>query len=158
MQTASKAPLNWTGLVSGVGAHTHLNTHMNTGGVTDMVRSEGCRPVIITQLIYLIFFREFIEMGFIDKDRVAIWGWVSCHWAHTERVAELRLKMLKISSRVCVSMLWCWAVSLSVVRWIRDVDGFRSRKWSFQMWHGGRSSLQMGLLWYFFAFLSHFLY
>lgn len=23
-------------------------------------------------------FREFIKMGFIDKDRVAIWGWVSC--------------------------------------------------------------------------------
>lgn len=24
-------------------------------------------------------FRQFIDMGFIDKDRTAIWGWVSFH-------------------------------------------------------------------------------
>lgn len=33
------------------------------------------------QLRYLSFFvcfREFIKMGFVDKNRVAIWGWVCC--------------------------------------------------------------------------------
>lgn len=29
-------------------------------------------------IIYFFFiFRRFIDMGFIDKNRVAIWGWVS---------------------------------------------------------------------------------
>lgn len=28
-------------------------------------------------IVFFLYFREFIEMGFIDKDRVAIWGWVS---------------------------------------------------------------------------------
>lgn len=27
--------------------------------------------------------RKFLDMGFIDKDRIAIWGWVSFHFSHT---------------------------------------------------------------------------
>lgn len=47
-------------------------------------------------------------------------------------------------SRVMVKMS---CLSLTVLWWIRDVNGPGSWKWSFQMWNGSRSSFQVGLLW-----------
>lgn len=33
--------------------------------------------LIIVLCDFVFNFRKFIEMGFIDKDRIAMWGWVS---------------------------------------------------------------------------------
>ena len=60
----------------------------NTDGRTGIVMSDeydqrllSClrsfKWLPLTEIIVFLYFRKFIEMGFIDKDRVAIWGWVS---------------------------------------------------------------------------------
>lgn len=36
-----------------------------------------CTMQSIKHLIILFAFRKFSEMSFVDKDRIAIWGWVS---------------------------------------------------------------------------------
>lgn len=35
-----------------------------------------------TFLLFFVCCRKFIDMGFVDKDRIAIWGWVSFLFPH----------------------------------------------------------------------------
>lgn len=41
------------------------------------IRVISCPHLNNCLFLFVSIFREFIKMGFIDKDKVAIWGWVS---------------------------------------------------------------------------------
>lgn len=97
----------------------------------------------------LLFFscREFIKMGFIDKDRVAIWGWVSpqrlkCepkfmflqqyplymrHFTVSRAINGFKNKLmfhLGVTAGGWVALMS--SLSVTVLWWIRDVNGLGS--------------------------------
>lgn len=55
---------------------------------------------------------------------------------------RVRVKMSYTDELFIFTVLW----------WVRDVNGPGIWKWGFQMRNGSRTSLQMGILWYFLSF------
>lgn len=46
---------------------------------------------IIAFLVTVFNCRKFIEMGFVDKDRIAMWGWVSAMLSFKRHRRDLKL-------------------------------------------------------------------
>lgn len=95
-------------------------------------------------------YRKFIDMGFIDKDRIAIWGWVGC----------LYFNFLCLINQLHSFIYECKSSS-SVIWWLCRLNGFGCWHWTLQVWDCCGPSSQVGLLWYvisFFLFSTSFLW
>lgn len=90
-----------------------------------------------------LFFRKFIDMGFIDKERIAIWGWVSSvQFVLISSPCHLYV-FKKYILMTIFDELWP-----SVLRWLCFLHGFGSGNWTLQMWNCCCTGSKMGILWW----------
>lgn len=83
--------------------------------------------------------RKFIDMGFIDKDRIAIWGWVSFLFFHMPFTSFLWKTLVYTDIPV---------IGSPVIWWLCHLHGSGCRNWTFQMWNSCCSGGQVGILWF----------
>lgn len=82
-------------------------------------------------------FRKFIDMGFIDKDRIAIWGWVSCMLSC--------VIIFILESLFVTSLILFWS---SVIWRLCHLYGLGCWNWTLQVWNCSGASSQVGILWW----------
>lgn len=105
----------------------------------------NCSIVEVSFWVYLdasvcVCCRKFIDMGFIDKDRIAIWGWVSFHFFHICFTSFFLCKLFVFTE---IPVLWS-----PVIWWLCQLHGSGCWNWTLQMWNSCRPGRQVGILWF----------
>ncbi len=100
-------------------------------------------PLFLPENNWFLCCRKFIEMGFIDKDRIAIWGWVSCSLSCCS-LYFLNKPIFPFNIFAFTKFNQFWP---SVIRWLCHINGLGCWNWTLQVWNSSCSSSQVGILW-----------